>query len=549
MDSIKVVNTAKWRADVLAGATVALVGLPQCLAYATMSGLPPAYGLATAIVPGFVAALAGRSKYVITGPTNTTGLLVLGALVPVLGSNGLLQPAGLGWLATLTLLCGVLRIAFALSGGAALLRFIPESVLAGFTVGVGVLIGVMQVDEALGLPPVAGAGTWAEGQGLLLLFGEGLRPSSAAVTTTVVCVVIIAAGGRIWRRVPFALIVVLGSAVMAWLLQLNSESGLPLVSDRTAVPGGWPPGALPDLTPGVVAGLVVPAAAIVLIGTLELLVVIRADDSRPDVRREIVAQGAANAVGAFVSAFPASASLTRSALLRLGRPSSRGAAVSAALITVPLLLFGSRLIAYIPQAALAAVLLITAASMVIQPSLGRLWRASGTSRFLLATTAVSTLVLPLEWAVFVGAGLGLLIHLARTSRPRVRALTFLDGRLVPVEKGGTPTIAVLEISGSVHYAAAEPLLQELVLNLPASARTVIVDLSHAHELRFTGLRALEWWAGDLARRDVQLRLAGVTAEVRDLLEATHSHLPYTMWDPEPGRSALQAQDSEVKGQE
>jgi SulP family sulfate permease len=417
-----------------------------------------------------------------------------------------------------------------------LVRFIPESVLAGFTVGAGVLIGLMQLDEALGLPPVAGAGTFAEYAGIARHLAAGLRPAPAAVLTTVLCIAVISSGRYVRKRLPLALFVVLGAAGAARALGLSAEQGLPLVSDRLAVPAGWPPGAWPDLDPAVVTTLLLPAAAIVLLGTLELLVVTRADPSRPDVKAEIVAQGAANAVGAFASAFPASASLTRSALLRYGHPASRLAAAIAALVTLPMLVFGSALINYIPQAALAAVLLVTAWSMVAQPSLVRLWRASGVSRVLLLVTAVSTLILPLEWAVFVGAGLGLVIHLARTSRPRVRALTFHDARLVPVAHGEDPVAVVLEISGTVHYAAAESLLEQLAEHLPRSARTVIVDLSHAHELRFTGLRALEWWADDLRRRGVQLRLAGVTDEVRDLIESTGSQLAYTAWDAEPGRS-------------
>lgn len=530
-------RTSDLRADLLAGATVALVGLPQCLAYATMSGLPPAYGLATAIVPGIVAAIVGRSRHVITGPTNTTGLLVLGALVPFLGPNGLLQPAGLGWLATLTLLCGVLRIIFALSGGAVVLRFIPHSVLAGFTVGVGILIAVMQLDEALGLPPITGAGAWAEYRGLAGLIAAGSGPSLVAIGVTSVSIAAVAIGRRVWPRLPSALLVVVGTALMAQVLQLNASVGLPLVSDRTPMPGAWPPGALPDLHPDVIASLLLPSAAIVLVGTLELLVSIRAGESRPDVRREIAAQGAANVVGAFTSAFPASASLMRSALLRFGHAQTRAAAALAALLTLPMLLFGSRLIAYIPQSALAGILLMTAASMVKQPTLGRMWRASPVSRLLLGVTAVSTLVLPLPWAVFVGAALGLIIHLARTSTPRVRALTFKDNRLVPVEEGQNPSVVVLEVSGAVHYAAVEPLLEKVERELPQTARLVIVDLSHAHELRFAGMRALEWWAGDLTRRGIRLRLAGVTPEVRDLLQGADSHLSYTMWDPEPGRSA------------
>ena len=533
-------RTSAFRSDLLAGATVALVGLPQCLAYATLSGLPPAYGLATAVVPGLVAALVGRSRSVITGPTNTTGVLVLGALVPYLGANGLLQPAGLGWLATLTLLCGVLRFAFAFAGGVVLVRFIPESVLAGFTIGVGILIGTMQVDEALGLPAVAAASLRAEYRGVADLVAAGVRPSALALIVTLACIAGVGLGQRWSRRVPGALLVVVGAAAAAWLLQLDAAAGLPLVGDRTDVPGGWPAGALPDLRPSVVMSLLAPAGAIVLLGTLELLVSVRADESRPAMRREIVAQGAANVAGAFTAAFPASASLTRSALLRLGEPHSRAGAALAALLTLPILVFGSRLIAYIPQAALAGVLVITAVSMVRQPALGRMWRASPASRLLLVVTTGSTLVMPLHWAVFIGAGLGLLIHLARTSAPRVRALTFRDDRLVPVEPGDNPDVVVLEISGSVHYAAADPLLEEVERHLPSAARLVIVDLSHAHELRFTGLRALEWWAADLERRGVRLRLAGVTSEVREMLDGAGSHLPYTMWEAEPGRSAWNA---------
>jgi sulfate permease, SulP family len=531
------VKTSDLRADLLAGATVALVGLPQCLAYATMSGLPPAYGLATAVVPGLVASIAGRSRYVITGPTNTTGLLVLGALVPFLGPNGLLAPSGLGWLATLTLLCGVLRIVFALSGGAVLVRFIPESVLAGFTVGVGILIGIMQIDEALGLPPVSAASLWGEYQGVATLLAAGSRPSAVAVIVTLLSAAAVAFDQRAGRRLPASLMVVACAALVVWMLGIDASTGLPLIADRTTVPGGWPPGALPDLRPGVIASLLVPSAAIVLLGTLELLVSVRADDSRPNVRREILTQGFANAAGAFAAAFPASASLTRSAILRFAHPHSRAGAALAALFTLPILLLGAPLIAHIPQSTLAGVLFVTAAAMVKQPPFGRVWRASGVSRLLLGITAVSTLVLPLAWAVFVGAGLGLVIHLARTSAPRVRALTFKGDRLVPVDEGQNPSVVVLEVSGAVHYAAVEPLLEDVERHLPPAVRLVIVDLSHAHELRFTGVRALEWSASDLARRGIRLRLAGVTPEVRDLLDSSDSHLAYTMWDPEPGRSA------------
>lgn len=525
------------QADLLAGATVALVGLPQCLAYATMSGLPPAYGLATAAVPGLVAAIAGRSRHIITGPTNTTGLLVLGALVPFLDQGGLLRPEGLAWLATLTLLCGVVRFAFALGGGPVVIRFLPDSVLAGFTVGAGILIGIMQLDEALGMPAVSGAGIWAEARGLLASLAGHARPAPFALVVTFASIAGVAVGRRHSPRFPSALVTVVAASALAWALRLDASRGLPLVGDRAAIPGGWPAGAMPDLRLSTLGALTLPSFAIVLLGTLELIVSARADDTRADMRREIAAQGWANVVGAFTSAFPASASLTRSVLLRMGHPRSRTAAAAAAALTVPILLLASRVIAYIPQSALAGILLVTAYAMVQQPSLGRMWKASAASRLLFGATAVSTLVLPLTYAVFVGVGLGLIIHLGRTSRPRVRALTFSGERLVPVAAHEAPDILVLEVSGSVHFAAAEALVEAIEKNITDGARIVILDLSHAHELRYTALRALERCADDAAGRGIQLRLAGVEPEVGEMLAATGSHLVFTFADPEPGRSA------------
>ena len=122
----------------------------------------------------------------------------------------------------------------------------------------------------------------------------------------------------------------------------------------------------------------------------------------------------------------------------------------------------------------------------------------------------------------------------------MRALAVRGDALVPITEGETPDAVVLEVSGSVHYAAVDGLLQEADRMVPPSARLVIVDLSHAHELRFTGLQGLEWWTKRLEARGVRVRLAGVTPEVRDLLEGAHSHLQYTMADAMPGRSALES---------
>jgi SulP family sulfate permease len=528
------------RSDLAAGATVALVGLPQCLAYAVMSGFPPAYGLATAAVPGLVAALLGRSALVITGPTNTTALLVLGTVAPFLDREGFLRPEGLTIVATLTLLCGVMRVGLAWGGGAALVRFIPESVLVGFTVGAGVLIAAMQLDEALGMPAVAAASLWAELGALAAAFRAAHRPAGLACLVALASAAAIAIGRRGWPRAPVALLVVAGSGVLAWGLRLDGSMGLPVVGDRTSSASGWPPGAWPNLQSDTIIALLSPAAAIVLLGTLELAVTARAQHVRSDMRGEILAQGWANVAGAFVSAFPASASLTRSALLRIGNARTRLAAVAAALLTVPPLLFGSALISHLPDAALAGVLIVTAASMIAHPAVPQIWRASATSRALLVVTLAGTLILPLTWAVLIGTGLALLIHLARTSAPRVIALMPVDDQLVPFDASGGPPVLVLEVSGSLHYAAVERFVERIECALTPTVKVLVLDLSHAHELRFTGSQALERLAADLSRSGVHLRIAGVTPELRELLERVVSPIPLTSWDARPGFSAQRA---------
>lgn len=527
------------RTDVLAGLTVAVMGIPQALAYAMMAGLPPAYGLVGAAVPTVVAAFAARTPWISTGPTNGTSLLVLAALGPYLGPNGVLAPDHLHVLATLTLLAGALRVAAALGGGAAVLRFLPESVLTGFMSGAGLLIGVMQLDEALGLSPVRGTGLAAEVRGLFGALAAGARPAPAAVLTCAAVVAALLLGRRLLPRVPWALLAVVGTGAAAWALGLDASRGLPLAGERAGILGGWPLVALPSPDPGLALDLLAPASAIVVIGTLELVVALRAGGGRADVAGEVLGQGAANLAGAFVGALPVSASLTRSALLRAEGTTTRLAATVSGLVVVPVLLFGGGLVGRIPQAALAGVLLVIAAGMIDRRGIVLAWRAAPEPRLLLGVTLAATLLLELPWAVLAGAGLALFIHLARTSAPRLRLLRAEADRLVPVRPGERPASVVLEVSGDLHYAAVPAFAEEAARLVPDGVRLVVVDLSHAHEMRLAALNALERLALDVAARGGTLRLCGVSEAFLAIVRRSGSPLPATPARDAPGASALE----------
>ena len=518
------------KTDIVAGLTVALVGLPQCLAYALMSGLPPAYGLSTAAIAGFVAALVGRSAQVVTGPTNTTGLLILGALVPYLGANGLLRPNALAVLATLTLLAGAIRIVTALAGGAHLIRLIPESVLIGFTTGVAILIAVMQLDEALGMRPTRATGFISQFSEVFAHWRDVQWP---AIGVAVVTAAVVEMGRRWSPKVPVALFAVLGATTLAWALRID---GLPLVRDRHAMSNGWTPFALPSYDVDLLQSLFIPAAAIVLLGTMELAITARAGGERPDMRREILAQGWGNLAAAFGGAFPASASLGRSALLKLSGAKTRLAAASAALFSGIVLVAGGGLAGWIPQATLAGVLLVIAARMIDWVGMRRLWKASHETKILLVETFAATLLLPLQWAILLGTGTALIIHIANTSAPRLRVLRPEGDRLVPVTDASIADVLVVEVSGNLHYAAVAPFLETMERIVPPSTRVLVLDLEHAHEIRFAALRALEQLAEEMGHEGGQLWLAGVDEDTGRLLERSNSPLPWVADDPMPGAS-------------
>jgi sulfate permease, SulP family len=528
------------RRELLAGVTIALVGLPQCMAYALMSGVPAAYGLVTAAVPGLVAALAGKSPQIVTGPTNTTGLLILAALSPYIGDGGVIGAEALPVLATLTLLAGLIRLALAFAGGAAVLDFLPESVLTGFTTGAAVLIALMQLDEGLGLRGVSGGSLASQMDGIGSVIGSGAFPSLLAIAVTSATVAAILFAKRRWPKWPVALLVVMAGVGLAAGLGLDASRGLPIVADQAPVPLGWPDVALPSTEAAVWEAMAVPALAIVLLGTLEMTVTARADGAMPDLEREIVAQGAANVAGAFTGAFPASASLTRSALLRLGGGGTRVAAALSAVFVVPVLLFAAPLANHIPQASLAGVLYVTALGMIDVPRVRRMFAVGGQTRLLLVLTLAGTLVLPLEWAIVGGALLGLVRHLDQTKKPRMRIFVPGSDGLEPLAPGATAESVVVEVSGTLYYAAIRHFLSEVAARIPPGARRVVLDLSHAHQLRYAALTAFERLAADLERRGGHLVLAGVSAEFAAYLARAGCSLTYVREGDRPGDSVRAA---------
>ncbi|MFC3852917.1 SulP family inorganic anion transporter [Salinispirillum marinum] len=519
--------------DVSAGLLVALVGLPQCLAYAMLSGLPPMYGLSTAIVAGALAALLGKSAHINVGPTNTTGLIVLASLAPFAGSLDTLLPA----MAVLTILAGAWRLVIVLGRAERIFNFIPEAVMLGFATGAALLIAWMQVDDLLGLP-VQGART-ALAQGEALIGLTWLDVDTVGISLGVLALMAVLVGKRYLPRWPMALIALLIASAIAITLPPAWQENIMFLGNTADIQDGWPQGAWPSLDPDLWWQLLTPALAIAMIGSLELIVTLRANREMHFLNTELRAQGWANIVAAFASSFPASASLTRSALLKLGRAQTRFAPFITALLLLPVLLLGAQWIQQIPVAVIAGLLVATAWSMLDQPSISALWRGNRQTRSLFLVTLLATLTIPFHYAILLGVGLSIALFLHQTSQAELRWFTCQDGQLFPRPSAYNPLVDTpasddhpdclyVQVSGSLYFAAAKALPDQISAGLTPQCRRLYIDVHHAHQLRYSALLALKEVVDYATEHGIEVFING-TSRLKTMAQRFNVPLPLVDW--------------------
>lgn len=515
--------------DVSAGLLVALVGLPQCLAYAMLAGLPPMYGLSTAIVAGALAALLGKSHRINVGPTNTTGLIVLASLAPFAVSPDVLLPA----MAVLTILAGLWRLVIVWARAERIFNFIPEAVMLGFATGAALLIAWMQVDDLLG-QPVQGVRT-AVAQAHALYHLDWRHIDVIGVTLGLCSLIAVLLGKRWLPRWPIALLVLILASATAVLLPDHWQDGIVFLGATATVNDGWPPGAWPSLNLDLWLHLLTPALAIAMIGSLELIVTLRANREMHLLSGELRAQGFANLVAAFASSFPASASLTRSALLKLGNAQTRLAPILAALLLMPVLLFGAQWVQQIPLGVIAGLLVATAWSMLDQPSISVLWRANRQTRGLFVITLAATLTLPFHYAILLGVALSIALFLHQTSRADLRWFACVNDALVPwppttaESEPQPPHTFYLQVSGSLYFAAAKSLPQQVFDGISTDCKTLLIDVNHAHQLRYSALLALREIVDYCADHGIEVSIGRGSPGLPELTRRFNIELPLADW--------------------
>jgi len=451
------VDPATLRSDALAGLVGAVVVLPQGVAFATLAGLPPEYGLYCAMVPTLVAALFGSSLHAMSGPTNAVSLVVFAALSP-LALPG--TPHYIELALTLAFMSGVMMIALGTLNLGSLFKFMSSTVVVGFTAAIGVLIFASQLGNFLGIrtPPATGF------TGVMLGTLAHLRETHGWVFLVAsVTVAVGIASQRAFPKFPAMITATLIGGIFAFLLDrwLGPErSGLRFLG---ALPRGLPPLSLPDLSPATLKQLFGSAIAVSLVALTQTVSITRSialrSGQRLDNNQEFIGQGMANISAAFFSGFPTSASVNRCGVNYDAGARTPLSSVFAAVLLVVVLLGIAPLAAYLPLAVVAGLLFMVAWRLIDFARIRTILAVSRSESTVLAVTFFATLLLDLELAVLVGVAASLGLYLNRTSHPIMRTLVpdprHSQRKMTEIEDSlrECPQLKILRIEGSIYFGA------------------------------------------------------------------------------------------------
>ncbi len=453
------VNRQTLRADAVAGLIGAVVVLPQGVAFATLAGLPPSYGLYCAMIPVLVAALFGSSMHAVSGPTNAVSLLVLAVLAP------LAEPGTARYLSmalTLSLMCGVLMLAMGLFRLGTLVNFISNGVIVGFTAAIGLLIIVSQIPPLLGIHVERSIAFLDILHNLIAHMNEVHPWALATGVVTIVTGVLVRRYAP--RRVPMLVAMVVGSAFALVVERVFGEAASGIAS-LGPLHGALPPLSVPDFSRATLRTLSGPALAVTILAVTQAIAIVRAvairSGQRVDANRELIGQGLSNVAGAFFSAYPSTASVNRCTINFESGARTPLAAVLSVIALVLLLVILAPVAALLPLPTIAGLLVIAGGGLIDFDQIRLYLRTSRQEAGVVGATLVATLFIPLEYAILLGVGASFVVYLSRTSRPAMRSLApdprIGERKFMPLapEIAECPQLKVLSVEGSIYFGAVD----------------------------------------------------------------------------------------------
>jgi SulP family sulfate permease len=511
------------RADAIAGLTVALVLIPQSLAYAQLAGLPAYYGLYAAFLPGALAALFGSSKQLATGPVAVVSLLTASSLVPLaaVGSERFIALAIL-----MTILVGTFQLCLGLFRLGAVVSFLSHPVILGFTNAAAIVIGLSQISKIFGITMGRSESFVTDIWAVVLQLPQTHVPTLMFGTAALAVMLGLR---RYFPKVPNVLVAVALTTVASWLLGFE-ETGGKVVG---VIPEGLPALAFPALELDAVRQLLPGAIVISLVGFMEAISIAKAmavkTRERLDPNQELIGQGIANIVGSLAQSYPVSGSFSRSAV-NLGAGAKTGlSSLFTAVVVLVTLLFLTPLFYHLPQAVLAAAIMMAVTSLVNLKAVVHIWHANRHDSIAAVVTFVCTLAFAphLDEGVLVGAGLGIFLYLFRAMRPRVAILgRFKDGTLRDISiHPKLPTddsIILIRFDGQLFFANVayfEDKILEAVAAKP-SAKYILVVGDGINQIDASGVGVIFHMVERLRESGVTMVFSGLKRQVIEVMRRT-----------------------------
>ncbi|PNH93298.1 SulP family inorganic anion transporter [Vibrio diazotrophicus] len=440
------------KADLLAGLTGAVIVMPQGVAYAMIAGLPPEYGLYTAIIPAILAALFGSSNHLISGPTAALSVIVFSTISQFADTG---TPFYIQLCLTLTFCAGIVQFLMGVMRIGAVVNFVSHSVVIGFTAGAAVVITVSQLRHVLGLD-YSSANTAIENLWLVLLHLNQVQVFSLliALITIASCI----AAKRLLPAIPNMLVAMLASVLLALLL---TQMGIH-IDYVDQIQSSTLQLSAPEIDSAIIGELSGGILAVALLGLVEAISIGRAvalkSKQRIDSNQEFIGQGISNLVGAFFSCYMSSGSFTRSGVNFSSGARTPLAAVFAGLILLLLMPVMAEYVSYIPLAGMGGILLVVAYNLVDIAYIRSIIQQDKKESAVLITTFVAAIVLHLELAIYVGIMMSMFFYLRRTSRPVVDKVTPTE---LDIDEASFPDTQIVRINGSIYFGCVEHLQREL----------------------------------------------------------------------------------------
>lgn len=512
-------DRANLRPDLIAGLTVAVILLPQSIAFTLVAELPPQMGLYAAIIGAIVGALWGSSDQMHTGPANAISLLIASSLTAVVlpGTPQYAIAAGV-----MAVMVGVFQLGMGLVRLGMLVNFVSHSVIVGFASGAGVLIALKQLQPLLGLAS-AGSDTIATLVNVTRELANLHGPTAAVGIGTMLLIIIMR---QINSRLPIPLLVMILASLVVYLLRLDEQN----VAVIGQLPATLPPLAdLPLLNLELISRLSTGALAVGAIGLVETAAITRSvaaqTGQRLDSNQEFVGQGMSNIFMGLFSGYAGAGSFSRTAVnFKAGAKTPMAAIFSGVFMLVAMFALAP-LAAYLPISALSGVLIITAYGMIDQAEISRIWRSHPGDAAIMVLTLVGTLFLAIEFAVLMGIIFSLGLFIWRTSTPRIQAVLPNDSFshfIYRPDKEPCPQLAIIEVYGDLYFGAVN-YVEEFITNhadAHPDQRFLLLRLDHVNTCDFSGIHMLESLVRSYREQGGDVFMVGTNYRVEHMMQSS-----------------------------